>query len=194
MDADRIIKDMTMQEILAVFPRAQRALFSRYHVGGCSTCGFQPTETLEQVGTSQPLGALRRGHAGRAHNRPHQASDPPRRAPCDRRLESRTAHYDGAIRPARGPGGSRRARLDPHHQSAPRQVWHDVIGEPTLADAICDRLIHTAHVIELHGPSLGGGPSQRAAQKLRREPRGVADVSRRHAGRTEPMPAARRRR
>ena len=34
MDADRIIKDMTMQEILAVFPRAQRALFSRYHVGG----------------------------------------------------------------------------------------------------------------------------------------------------------------
>ena len=37
MDADRIIEDMTMQEILAVFPRAQRALFSRYHVGGCST-------------------------------------------------------------------------------------------------------------------------------------------------------------
>jgi len=65
----------------------------------------------------------------------------------------------------------------------PVKVWHDVIGEPTLADAICDRLIHTAHVIELHGPSLGGGPSQRAAQKLRREPRGVADVSRRHAGR-----------
>jgi hypothetical protein len=51
MDADRIIKDMTMQEILAVFPRAQRALFSRSHVGGCSTCGFQPTETL-QVCTS----------------------------------------------------------------------------------------------------------------------------------------------
>ena len=57
-----------------------------------------------------------------------------------------------------------------------------MIGEPTLADAICDRLIHTAHVIELRGLSLGGGPSQRAAQKLRREPRGVADVSR-HAGR-----------
>ena len=55
MGADHITKDMTMQEILAVFPRAQRALFSRYHVGGCSTCGFQPTETLEQVCTSHNI-------------------------------------------------------------------------------------------------------------------------------------------
>jgi DNA replication protein DnaC len=36
----------------------------------------------------------------------------------------------------------------------PVKAWHDMIGEPTLADAICDRLIHTAHVIELHGPSM----------------------------------------
>lgn len=36
----------------------------------------------------------------------------------------------------------------------PVEAWHDVIGEPTLADAICDRLIHTAHVIKLHGPSM----------------------------------------
>ncbi len=36
----------------------------------------------------------------------------------------------------------------------PVKAWHDVIGDPTLADAICDRLIHTAYVIELHGPSL----------------------------------------
>src|SRR5437867_10799944 len=39
----------TMREILAVYPGAQRALFRRYHIGGCSQCGFQPTETLEQV-------------------------------------------------------------------------------------------------------------------------------------------------
>ena len=39
----------TMQELLAAFPGAQRALFRRYHIGGCSQCGFQPTETLEQV-------------------------------------------------------------------------------------------------------------------------------------------------
>jgi len=55
MRADHITKDMTMQEILAVFPGAQRALFSRYHVGGCSSCGFQPTETLEQVCASHNI-------------------------------------------------------------------------------------------------------------------------------------------
>lgn len=35
--------------MLAVYPGAQRALFRKYHIGGCSSCGFQPTETLEQV-------------------------------------------------------------------------------------------------------------------------------------------------
>lgn len=39
----------TMQEILEAFPGAQRSLFRRYHIGGCSQCGFQPTETLEQL-------------------------------------------------------------------------------------------------------------------------------------------------
>lgn len=41
--------EMTMEAILAVAPAAQRALFQRYHVGGCSSCGFQPTDTLAQV-------------------------------------------------------------------------------------------------------------------------------------------------
>ena len=27
----------------------------------------------------------------------------------------------------------------------PVDKWHDLIGEPTIADAICDRLIHNAH-------------------------------------------------
>jgi rhodanese-related sulfurtransferase len=39
----------TMQEVLEVYPGAQRALFRRYHIGGCASCGFQPAETLEQV-------------------------------------------------------------------------------------------------------------------------------------------------
>ena len=39
----------TMRDVLEAFPGAQRALFGRYHVGGCSQCGFQPDETLEQV-------------------------------------------------------------------------------------------------------------------------------------------------
>jgi rhodanese-related sulfurtransferase len=39
----------SMKEVLEVYPGAQRALFRKYHIGGCSSCGFQPTETLEQV-------------------------------------------------------------------------------------------------------------------------------------------------
>lgn len=31
--------------------------------------------------------------------------------------------------------------------------WHDSLGDPTLADAILDRLTHNAHRIELHGDS-----------------------------------------
>jgi rhodanese-related sulfurtransferase len=38
-----------MRDVLKVYPGAQRALFRRYHIGGCASCGFQPTETLEQV-------------------------------------------------------------------------------------------------------------------------------------------------
>ncbi len=38
-----------MREVLEVFPGAQRALFRRYHIGGCSSCGFSPDETLAQV-------------------------------------------------------------------------------------------------------------------------------------------------
>jgi DNA replication protein DnaC len=32
--------------------------------------------------------------------------------------------------------------------------WHDLIGEPTLADAILDRIIHNAHRLQLKGDSL----------------------------------------
>jgi DNA replication protein DnaC len=36
----------------------------------------------------------------------------------------------------------------------PVKSWHEAIGEATLADAICDRLIHGAHKIALKGPSI----------------------------------------
>jgi DNA replication protein DnaC len=36
----------------------------------------------------------------------------------------------------------------------PVSKWHDVIGDPTLADAILDRLVHSSHRIELVGDSL----------------------------------------
>jgi DNA replication protein DnaC len=31
--------------------------------------------------------------------------------------------------------------------------WHDYLADPTLADAICDRLLHSAHRLVLKGPS-----------------------------------------
>ncbi|MDZ4204875.1 MAG: IS21-like element helper ATPase IstB [Bacteroidales bacterium] len=36
----------------------------------------------------------------------------------------------------------------------PVEKWYDIIGESTVADAILDRLVHTAHRIELSGESM----------------------------------------
>lgn len=36
----------------------------------------------------------------------------------------------------------------------PVTTWHDVIGEPTLGDAILDRIVHNAYRLELDGPSM----------------------------------------
>ena len=36
----------------------------------------------------------------------------------------------------------------------PVEAWHEVIGEPTFADAILDRLIHNAYRLALDGPSM----------------------------------------
>jgi DNA replication protein DnaC len=38
------------------------------------------------------------------------------------------------------------SQLDP-------KLWHQAIGDPTLADAICDRLLHNSHRLMLKGPS-----------------------------------------
>ena len=35
----------------------------------------------------------------------------------------------------------------------PPESWHGYLGEATLADAICDRVIHSAHRLALKGPS-----------------------------------------
>ena len=40
---------ISMRELLEQFPGAQRALFRRYHIGGCASCGFSPDETLAGV-------------------------------------------------------------------------------------------------------------------------------------------------
>jgi len=36
----------------------------------------------------------------------------------------------------------------------PSKDWHASIGDPNLADAICDRLLHNTHRLELKGPSM----------------------------------------
>src|ERR1019366_2208128 len=53
----------TMEEILSAHPSAKLGLFRRYHIGGCTACGYQPTDTLEQVimgdhNISDPLEAV----------------------------------------------------------------------------------------------------------------------------------------
>lgn len=35
----------------------------------------------------------------------------------------------------------------------PTKNWHEILADPTIADAICDRLVHNAHVLSLRGPS-----------------------------------------
>ena len=52
--------------------------------------------------------------------------------------------------------------IDDRHQRAstilatqvPIERWHDMIGDPTYADAILDRLVHNAYRIELRGESM----------------------------------------
>ena len=41
--------NITMRDLLEHFPGAQRAMFRKYHIGGCSSCGFSPEETLAGV-------------------------------------------------------------------------------------------------------------------------------------------------
>ncbi len=36
----------------------------------------------------------------------------------------------------------------------PVKCWHELIADPTIGDAIMDRVVHRAHRIELTGPSL----------------------------------------
>ena len=36
----------------------------------------------------------------------------------------------------------------------PSSNWYDMVGDLTIADAILDRIIHTAHTIELYGESM----------------------------------------
>jgi len=67
--ADEITAESIMSEVLERYPGARRALFRKYHIGGCQSCGFQPTETLGQLcerngglQVGEVLEAIRAGH------------------------------------------------------------------------------------------------------------------------------------
>jgi DNA replication protein DnaC len=45
----------------------------------------------------------------------------------------------------------------------PVDRWHDLIGDPTLADAILDRIVHNANRIQLRGDSLRRKRAQEVA-------------------------------
>ena len=63
----------------------------------------------------------------------------------------------------------------------PVDSWHDVIPDPTVADAVLDRLVHTAHRLALKGESLRK-PSAEDGRKSRPS---VADLTR--TTRSEPL-------
>ena len=61
--------DLSMEELLGIYPGARRTLFQLHHIGGCSSWGFSPSETLAQIcarnGGLDPmivLGEIKEGH------------------------------------------------------------------------------------------------------------------------------------
>ncbi len=63
-------------------------------------------------------------------------------------------HRRAAARHAGATGRPLRPTLDPGHQPDAGGNWHELIGDPTLADAILDRLVHNAYRINLKGESM----------------------------------------
>lgn len=46
------------------------------------------------------------------------------------------------------------------------KTWHEALNDPTIADAICDRLVHNAHVLKLGGPSMRKKKALRTPQPV----------------------------
>jgi rhodanese-related sulfurtransferase len=104
--------ESAMRAVLEAYPGAQRALFRRYHIGGCSSCAFQPDETLAQV--CQRNGGLNVGevleHIKTSHEQdarifiePKELADWRKREPSLRLLDVRSreefdaVHLEGSL-------------------------------------------------------------------------------------------------
>ena len=49
MSAPTLTAETPLVTVMESLPGARRALFARYHIGGCSSCAFQPGETLAEL-------------------------------------------------------------------------------------------------------------------------------------------------
>jgi len=47
--APHLTPDTSLAAVLEALPGARRALFARYHIGGCSSCAFEPGESLASL-------------------------------------------------------------------------------------------------------------------------------------------------
>jgi DNA replication protein DnaC len=63
----------------------------------------------------------------------------------------------------------------------PPEKWHDIVGDPTVADAILDRLIHGAYRIDLVGESMRGPESPIPPRKPDGKPGEAGSGTRREA-------------
>jgi rhodanese-related sulfurtransferase len=57
MSASELSVKSTLGEIMAALPGGRRALFARYHLGGCSSCAFADDETLEELAKRSEIDA-----------------------------------------------------------------------------------------------------------------------------------------
>jgi len=49
MNTIEINENMTMGEVIEKFPSSQRALFQKFHIGGCQSCGYSMEESIDEV-------------------------------------------------------------------------------------------------------------------------------------------------
>lgn len=104
---DPISPATAMSDVLTAYPGARRALFRKYHIGGCSSCGFQPTETLTQLcerngnlGVAEVLAHIHASHAQdqQIEITPREVADRRTRGEPVRLLDIRTREEWDAVR------------------------------------------------------------------------------------------------
>jgi DNA replication protein DnaC len=63
----------------------------------------------------------------------------------------------------------------------PVKHWHELIADPTVADAILDRLVHTSHRLALDGPSSLRDPKVRSKAEAVATTTAVANLTTKQA-------------